>query len=364
MLRILCYCLLCLSLFAEESVNLQAPCLLREHIIGTNVGVRPLRKSGIRLEAVALEGKWIIHNYGYGGSGLTLCFGGAQEVINLLSKQGTSHKIAVLGAGVIGLATAYDLLDQGYDVTIYAAAWSPCLTSNVAAGIWTPLHLPMNASKEQQDLYARLHQVSEQRLLKSIGDQPEFAGVHLVPAYTFNAKGAHQSRYARSSREEEVIVCFDHGFVQKARRSYAPSMEGSLFVEDLYAKVQAKGATCISRHFTSLDDVLALEESVIINCTSLGSRELFGDQEMVPVRGHLVYFKPQETFDVFLCQAVPAHYQSFLSDDSRAFFMVYPWSDRLILGGTYEYGQEELTVDPDVIEQILKNAERFLAGEL
>ena len=60
---------------------------------------------------------------------------------SLKIKKISSTTVAVLGAGVMGLTTAYDLLEKGYEVHIYSEKWSPNLTSNVAAGSWTP-HSP------------------------------------------------------------------------------------------------------------------------------------------------------------------------------------------------------------------------------
>lgn len=53
--------------------------LLRER-----VGLRPCRRSGVRVEADKLpDGRNVIHNYGHGGSGFTLSWGCAQTVLEL-----------------------------------------------------------------------------------------------------------------------------------------------------------------------------------------------------------------------------------------------------------------------------------------
>jgi D-amino-acid oxidase len=54
-------------------------------IITTRVGLRPYRKSGVRLEAAQMEdGRTIIHNYGHGGAGFTLSWGCARSVLELV----------------------------------------------------------------------------------------------------------------------------------------------------------------------------------------------------------------------------------------------------------------------------------------
>jgi D-amino-acid oxidase len=53
--------------------------LLRER-----VGLRPCRRSGVRVEADKLpDGRTVIHNYGHGGAGFTLSWGCAQTVLEL-----------------------------------------------------------------------------------------------------------------------------------------------------------------------------------------------------------------------------------------------------------------------------------------
>jgi len=50
-------------------------------VVGVKVGLRPFRKSGVRLEPEKLrDGRTIIHNYGHGGAGFTLSWACAEEV--------------------------------------------------------------------------------------------------------------------------------------------------------------------------------------------------------------------------------------------------------------------------------------------
>ena len=64
---------------------------------------------------------------------------------------GKTHKIAVIGAGVMGLSTALRLQsDPSLDITIIAEKFSPETTSDGAAGIWSPTFLgdtPMETRK-------------------------------------------------------------------------------------------------------------------------------------------------------------------------------------------------------------------------
>jgi D-amino-acid oxidase len=58
-------------------LKIEKPCVLAER-----VGLRPFRKSGVRLERCRLrDGRTVIHNYGHGGAGFTLSWGCAREVL-------------------------------------------------------------------------------------------------------------------------------------------------------------------------------------------------------------------------------------------------------------------------------------------
>ncbi|MFL6514299.1 MAG: FAD-dependent oxidoreductase [Chthoniobacterales bacterium] len=52
-------------------------------VVAERVGLRPFRKSGIRLERDQLGGRTVIHNYGHGGAGFTLSWGCAEEVVKM-----------------------------------------------------------------------------------------------------------------------------------------------------------------------------------------------------------------------------------------------------------------------------------------
>jgi D-amino-acid oxidase len=53
-------------------------------VLVERVGLRPFRKSGVRLERDRLgDGRIAIHNYGHGGSGFTLSWGCAREVLHI-----------------------------------------------------------------------------------------------------------------------------------------------------------------------------------------------------------------------------------------------------------------------------------------
>ena len=56
----------------------------KPNILAERVGLRPFRKSGVRVERGRLrDGRTVVHNYGHGGAGFTLSWGCAAEVLQL-----------------------------------------------------------------------------------------------------------------------------------------------------------------------------------------------------------------------------------------------------------------------------------------
>jgi len=64
---------------AKRALDLPLPPILDQR-----VGLRPYRRTGIRLEREQLpDGRTVLHNYGHGGSGFTLAWGCAEAVLAL-----------------------------------------------------------------------------------------------------------------------------------------------------------------------------------------------------------------------------------------------------------------------------------------
>ena len=52
-------------------------------VVRHNVGLRPFREGGARLETEKIDGVWTIHNYGHSGYGYQSSYGCSQEVVKL-----------------------------------------------------------------------------------------------------------------------------------------------------------------------------------------------------------------------------------------------------------------------------------------
>jgi D-amino-acid oxidase len=81
-----------LAVDSATTVRIVADCsralkIDKPNVLAERVGLRPFRKSGVRLEQDRLiDGRAVIHNYGHGGSGFTLSWGCANAVFQLASE--------------------------------------------------------------------------------------------------------------------------------------------------------------------------------------------------------------------------------------------------------------------------------------
>jgi len=158
----------------------------KDRIIRTVVGLRPFRPSGFRVEKEKFGSKVVVHNYGHGGGGITLSWGTSHIAIEeLFRDEPPRGKVAVLGAGALGLATARLLQRRGVEVTIYAKDLPPQTTSNIAAGQWSPYFVSefSKRSPRFKEQFARAARLSHRHFQDLLGD---YYGVRFLMNYVLS----------------------------------------------------------------------------------------------------------------------------------------------------------------------------------
>src|SRR4051812_45883837 len=242
-------------------------------VIRTIAGLRPYRRTGFVVRAEQLGEKRLVHNYGHGGSGITMSWG-TSKLATELGLQGHSGPVAVIGSGAVGLATARLVQEAGFPVTIYAAALPPDTTSNVAGGQFHPFglfreSLVTPAFKAQ---FARALDYSWRRFQIMVGDD---YGIRWLPTYVES-----------DSPEDKVIANFppvnrmlsrsEHPFpLDTVRRYDTMYVETGRYLRQMTRDVQIAGGRIEVRKFATPAEIAALPEALVFNCTGLGSRDLF-----------------------------------------------------------------------------------------
>ena len=311
-------------------------------VIRTVAGLRPFRRSGFVVRREALGDKALVHNYGHGGGGITLSWGSSKLAADL-GLQGHSGRVAVIGSGVMGLSTARLVQEAGFPVTIYTAALPPDTTSNIAGGQFHPFSVfrDSEVTPEFRAQFARALDYSWRRFQIMVGED---YGVRWLPTYVES-----------DSPEEKVIATFppvnrmlrtaEHPFpIDSMRRYDTLYVETGRYLRQMLTDFQVAGGTIAMRKFATPAEIAALPESLVFNCTGLGSRDLFNDQDMHPARGQLAILEPQ-----------PEVRYAALGD----FGYMFPRPDGIILGGTFEVDEWDATPQADDIRRILASQKRF-----
>lgn len=242
-------------------------------------------------------------------------------------------RVVVVGAGVVGLATAIRLREAGVDAHVWARDITPHTTSDVAAAMWYPYRAwpPESVTAWSAATYRVLLRHAEvagsgvrlragTELLRQPAPDPWW--VAAVPGFT---------------RTTEVSPPYVDGF-----RFRAPVADMSVYLPFLMARFRTLSGAIRRRTVTDLAGVLA-EADVVVNCAGLEAGRLAGDDTVVPVRGQVIRVAQPGVEEWRLDEGDPA-----------GLAYVVPRERDVVLGGTAQEGRVDRTPDADDAAGILE----------
>jgi glycine/D-amino acid oxidase-like deaminating enzyme len=330
--------------------------------------------------------KLLVHNYGHGGAGVTLSWGTASLALDLardfiqgtdmrssaitrgntrsagnparsarLRSRNTPRRFAVLGCGVSGLSTA-NLLQRRFQdgpgtVTIYAKDLPPDTTSNIAGAFWYPTSVydPHEATATFTNQFRTACQISQKAFQTLVGAE---YGVRWIETFELQENEASLGREpiggASLYPQIEIHRDSEHYFGFPYVRQFNTMMiEPNTYLNTLLRDFYSAGGRVVIKEFRSRDEIARLPEKVIFNCTGLGSRALFNDEKLIPVRGQLEVLLPQPEIDYCYLSA-------------RGY--MFPRRDGIILGGTWDHENWSLEPNPEQTNQILAGHSEIMKG--
>ncbi|MET0180688.1 MAG: FAD-dependent oxidoreductase [Novosphingobium sp.] len=314
-------------------------------VIRTVASLRPYREAGFVVREEALGAKRLVHNYGHGGAGITLSWG-SSRLATQLGLVGHRGPVAVLGAGVMGLSTARLIQEAGFAVTLYTKALPPETTSNIAGGQIAPFgHFREDAvTYAWREQFAAAMDYSWRRFQIMVGDD---YGIRWLPTFD-QAAGVAAPPFDRYFVEHRVLGQSEHPFpVQPVVGYHTMYVETGRYLRQLTRDVLGAGGRIVVRDFAAPVELAELPETLVFNCTGLGSRALFGDEGMHPVRGQLAILLPQ-----------PEVRYAFTG---RAGYM-FPRADGILLGGTFEHDEWDPAPQLAAIARIVESHRALFAG--
>jgi D-amino-acid oxidase len=245
--------------------------------------------------------------------------------------------IAVIGAGISGMSSAYELSKAGHAVSVFAKAFSPDITSNRAAAFWLPYHVRNDKRgtewcRRSYDVYRELSAdpatgISMKQLIKVVADdvvEIDRSWKDFMPPGSYHPMAPSQLLPGYAEGDEAEV----------------PLIETQIFLPWLQEQLVSAGVSFRRQEIVAFDQLD--DHDLVVNCAGLGARELCHDLELIPYRGQVALLSPKAGLPIFLDNEKPQY--------------IVPRKDAIIIGGTYEENIFEEVTEPKTIEFLLQKA--------
>ncbi|TSO25156.1 D-aspartate oxidase [Bagarius yarrelli] len=229
-------------------------------------------------------------------------------------------KVAVVGAGVVGLSTAVCISEAlpFCTITVLAEKFSPDTTSDIAAGILLPKEIPDSKSN-----------VSRYQLFREVPKitRPYWADI----VFGFRTMTNHEMKRFPNSTYGQAVTTL--------------KCESIRYLSWLEKRLTKAGGQMKQDKVTDFQQ-LAQSYDVLVNCSGLGARYLVGDEQVHPVRGQII-----KVYGPWL--------KHFIREAETTTY-IYPGIDYVTLGGTQQVNDWRLEVDEDDSKDIMQRCSTFV----
>lgn len=256
-----------------------------------------------------------------------------------------------MGCGAVGLATARLLQRRGKDVTIYARDLPPNTTSDVAGAQWSPFSVydEDTAPPGFGSRFRRACRLAHREFQNLVGAR---YGVRWIENYFVGEEPFRPPGFLADLPDLYPDVAElgpdDHPFgTRHAVRVTTMFVEPNVYLRRVLDDFLLAGGRIVVREFREPAELAGLPERAVMNCTGLGAKALFGDDELVPVKGQLTVLLPQPEVDY--CVLRPGLY-------------MFPRSDGILLGGTWEEGEWSLEPNREAERRVVEGHMRLFGA--
>ena len=243
-------------------------------------------------------------------------------------------QVTIIGCGVIGLSCGISCLEQGWETEIVARDLPPHTDSNKAGAVWFPF------KAAPQGLVGKWSAVAHQ-VFSGLALVPA-SGVHLTTLFDLHSQPVPENPWwvsslppdcFRRARPEELPSGYVDGFALRV-----PIIETDKYLNFLMDRFRSLGGVIGQKELVSLD----LDQSVVINCSGLGARELAQDPEVFPISGHMAVVKEKRPVRCLMDE-----------QGKNALAYVFPRPDVCKLGGTVVDNDWSEEPEPQIIKSIM-----------
>jgi D-amino-acid oxidase len=244
-------------------------------------------------------------------------------------------RVRVVGAGVVGLTSALRLAQSGHAVEVVAAAMGEQTTSSIAAALWYPYRA------YPADAVTRWSATTYEVLGDLAADPAAGIRVRLGRELFRRPVADPWWRAAVPELGRVTAARLPAGYVDGYELN-VPVVDMAMHLPWLLDQLGLLGVNVRSGRVEELATAFDGVDAVV-NCTGLGSRELADDETLTPVRGQVIVVAQFGLSEWLLDQS-----------DPRQLLYVVPRTDTVLLGGTAEDGDDDLTVRPVTAAAILR----------
>lgn len=251
----------------------------------------------------------------------------------------TKPDITLLGCGVSGLTTSIVLLEAGYSVQVITKELPKDTVSAVAGAIW----FPYEARPFEKVTQWSLESFNTFRKLA----QDSNAGISMID-YAIILEEPYSPWWLDSIPEGHIISDSVTDFYNKPYPGYivnVPLIETQVYLPWLLDRFHSLGGEIIRKEIHSTKELEPFE--LIINCTALGSKNLFGDEDLFPIQGQVAKVNPDKQVKGM---ATDFHF----GDSGEEMAYIIPRRDGIIIGGTARPNIEHKTPEPELTQKLIR----------
>src|SRR3954447_10026440 len=249
-------------------------------------------------------------------------------------------RVTIVGAGVSGLTCGVRLLEAGCSVTVVAREPPEATTSAAAGAIWFPYRVAPN---ERTGPWA---EAGYRRYVALAGSGAPVTMVEVTMLYPAPLRedpwwlAAVPGARVRASRADELPPGYGDGLAVEV-----PCIEAPAYLDWLRRRFLELGGALELRSVEALHE---LPGEAVVDCAGVGAGTLAGDPAIEPVRGQVAYVRTRAPLRFMVDEEGP-----------NALAYVLPRPDVVVLGGTAEEGDTDLTPRDETTRQILAKTRRM-----